>query len=53
MIGNNIGVTITFILYILMMLGVGYVAWNAPPTSRITFGGRPSAPARHRVPVLI
>ncbi|MBB5322382.1 sodium/proline symporter PutP [Marinobacter oulmenensis] len=45
MIGNNIGVTITFILYILMMLGVGYVAWKRTSNlSDYILGGRSLGP---------
>ena len=45
MIGNNIGVTVTFIAYILLMLGVGYVAWKrTTDLSDYILGGRSLGP---------
>lgn len=45
MIGNNIGVTLTFIAYILLMLGVGYVAWKrTTDLSDYILGGRSLGP---------
>ncbi|MDL0429960.1 sodium/proline symporter PutP [Marinobacter sp. TBZ242] len=45
MIGNSVGVTITFILYIFLMLGVGYVAWKRTTNlSDYILGGRSLGP---------
>ncbi|MDX1598546.1 MAG: sodium/proline symporter PutP [Marinobacter sp.] len=45
MIGNSVGVTITFIFYILLMLGVGYVAWKRTTNlSDYILGGRSLGP---------
>ncbi|WP_422732718.1 sodium/proline symporter PutP [Marinobacter azerbaijanicus] len=43
--GNSVGVTITFILYIFLMLGVGYVAWKRTTNlSDYILGGRSLGP---------
>ncbi|NVD37143.1 sodium/proline symporter PutP [Marinobacter lutaoensis] len=45
MIGNNVGVTITFIVYLLLMLGIGYVAWKRTSNlSDYILGGRSLGP---------
>ncbi|MEQ9544993.1 MAG: sodium/proline symporter PutP [Marinobacter sp.] len=45
MIGNSVGVSITFIFYILLMLGVGYVAWKRTTNlSDYILGGRSLGP---------
>lgn len=41
MIGNNLGVTLTFVVYLLLMLGIGYVAWKRTSNlSDYILGGR-------------
>ncbi|QSP93496.1 sodium/proline symporter PutP [Marinobacter salinisoli] len=45
MIGNSVGISITFIAYILLMLGVGYVAWKRTSNlSDYILGGRSLGP---------
>lgn len=45
MIGNSVGVSITFIIYILLMLGIGYVAWKRTSNlSDYILGGRSLGP---------
>lgn len=45
MIGNSVGISITFIAYILLMLGIGYVAWKRTSNlSDYILGGRSLGP---------
>lgn len=45
MIGNNVGVTVTFLLYIIMMLAVGYIAYKRTTNlSDYILGGRSLGP---------
>ncbi|MDX1633417.1 MAG: sodium/proline symporter PutP [Marinobacter sp.] len=45
MIGNNVGVTMTFLLYIVMMLAVGYIAYKRTTNlSDYILGGRSLGP---------
>ncbi|MBS3803170.1 MAG: sodium/proline symporter PutP [Oleiphilaceae bacterium] len=45
MIGNNVGVTITFIIYLLMMLAIGYIAYKRTTNlSDYILGGRSLGP---------
>ncbi|MEQ5834479.1 sodium/proline symporter PutP [Marinobacter sp. NFXS9] len=45
MVGNNLGVTLTFIVYILLMLAIGYIAWKRTSNlSDYVLGGRSLGP---------
>lgn len=45
MVGNNLGVTITFLLYIVMMLAIGYIAYKRTTNlSDYILGGRSLGP---------
>ncbi len=45
MIGNSLGISITFLVYILLMLGIGYVAWKRTSNlSDYILGGRSLGP---------
>lgn len=45
MIGNSVGISITFLAYILLMLGIGYVAWKRTSNlSDYILGGRSLGP---------
>ena len=45
MIGNRVGISITFLAYILLMLGIGYVAWKRTSNlSDYILGGRSLGP---------
>nr|WP_165855346.1 sodium/proline symporter PutP [Marinobacter sp. JSM 1782161] len=45
MVGSNVGVTVTFIIYILLMLAIGYIAWKRTSNlSDYVLGGRSLGP---------
>ena len=45
MIGNSLGISVTFLVYILLMLGIGYVAWKRTSNlSDYILGGRSLGP---------